>query len=108
MKEVTQDDIKRFADEVVKRFNPERVLLFGSHASENASGESDVDLLVVMNFEGRPHQQAFEIRRNIKRPFPLDLLVRRPSDIERRLRMGDFFFKEILEKGRVLYERSGH
>jgi hypothetical protein len=38
--EVPQDDIKRFADEVVKGFNPERVLLLGSHASENASGKS--------------------------------------------------------------------
>jgi len=62
---------------------------------------------VVMDFEGRPHQQAFEIRRNVKRSFPLDLIVRRSADVERRLRMGDFFLKEIMHKGKILYERTG-
>lgn len=106
MRKVTQDDIRSFVEEVVRRFNPERIILFGSHASGNTSSDSDVDLLVMMDFEGRPHQQAFKIRRSVKRSFPLDLLVRRPADVERRLRMGDFFFKEILHRGKVLYERS--
>ena len=79
----------------------------GSHASKSTTSDSDVDLLVVMDFEGRPHQQAFEIRRAIKRFFPLDLLVRRPADVERRLKMGDFFFKEIMQEGKVLYDRAG-
>ena len=107
MRKATQDDIRSFVEEVVNRFSPERIVLFGSHAAGDTSSESDVDLLVVMGFEGRPHQQAFEIRRSVKRSFPLDLLVRRPSDVERRLSMGDFFIKEILEKGEVLYERAG-
>ena len=107
MKKTTQDDIKSFVEEVVNRFSPERVVLFGSHAAGDPSSKSDVDLLVVMDFEGRPHQQAYEIRRNIKRSFPLDLLVRRPKDVECRLSMGDFFIREILEKGKILYESAG-
>lgn len=107
MQEATQDEIRNFVDEVVQRFNPECIILFGSHASKSTTSDSDVDLLVVMDFEGRPHQQAFEIRRAIKRSFPLDLLVRRPADVERRLKMGDFFFKEIMQEGKVLYERAG-
>ena len=107
MRKVTQDDIRSFVEEIVKRFKPDRILLFGSHASGITNSQSDVDLLVVMDFEGRPHQKAFEIRKSVKRPFPLDLLVRRPADVERRLSMGDFFLKEILEKGKVLYERTG-
>ena len=43
--------------------------------------DSDVDLLVVMEFEGRPQEQAFEIRRALPRSFPLDLLLRRPEEI---------------------------
>ena len=52
-----------------------------------------------MDFEGRPQIQAFNIRKQIKREFPLDLIVRRLSDIDYRLAEGDFFIKEILENG---------
>jgi len=106
MKTVIEDNIKDFVNDVINRFNPERVILFGSHASGNATLDSDVDILVVMDFKSRPHQQAFEIRRTIKRSFPLDLLVRRPADIDRRLRLGDFFIKEIMQEGKVLYEKT--
>lgn len=107
MKKITKNEIRSFADEVVRQFNPECIILFGSHASEDTTLDSDVDLLVIMDFEGRPHQQAFEIRRGIKRSFPLDLLIRRSEDIELRLKMGDLFFTEIMKKGKVLYERTG-
>ena len=106
MKTAIEDNIKDFVDDVINRFNPERVILFGSHASGSATPDSDVDILVVMDFKSRPHQQAFEIRRTIKRSFPLDLLVRRPADIDRRLRLGDFFIKEIMQEGKVLYEKT--
>jgi len=93
MKTVTEDEIKSFVNDIINRFSPERVILFGSHASGDTTPDSDVDILVVMDFKSRPHQQAFEIRRTIKTSFPLDLLVRRPVDIDRRLRLGDFFYK---------------
>jgi len=101
-----QKELQVFIGEIVNQFNPERIILFGSHAYGNAKPDSDIDLLVVMDFEGRPHQKAFEMRRKIKRSFPLDLLVRRPGDIADRIRKGDFFIKEIIHKGKVLYERS--
>ncbi|RZB34205.1 MAG: hypothetical protein SRB2_03598 [Desulfobacteraceae bacterium Eth-SRB2] len=100
-----RDDIKEFVKEVVARFNPEKIILFGSQTSEKTTTDSDVDLLVVMDFRGRAYQKAFEIRKSIKRSFPLDLLVRRPDDIVYRLNQGDFFINEIIHNGRVLYER---
>lgn len=106
MKNNIQDDIKDFANKIAEKFKPERIILFGSHALEMPAPDSDVDLLVIMDFEGRPHQKAFEIRKHIKRSFPLDLLVRRPDEIAYRLRQGDFFLKEITRNGKVLYERT--
>jgi len=102
-----QNEIEKFVHEVAQKFHPEKIILFGSHATKQASHGSDVDLLVIMDFEGRPQVQAFNIRKRINRDFPLDLIVRRPSDIEYRLAEGDFFFKEIIENGKVLYERAG-
>jgi len=99
------NDIKAFADQVAARFNPRRIILFGSHVSGNATSDSDVDILVVMDFKGRPHLKAFEIRKSIKRSFPLDLIVRRPDDVANRLRQGDFFLNDIIQKGKILYER---
>ncbi len=106
MNKATHHDIKRFADEIASQFRPEKIILFGSHATENPSHDSDVDLLVIMDFEGRPHQKAFEIRKRIKRSFPLDLLVRQPADIARRLNQGDLFLNEIMLNGKVLYESA--
>lgn len=100
-----EKDIKRFVTDISRLFRPEKVILFGSHASGKATEGSDVDLLVLMDFRGRATQKAFEIRKKIKRHFPLDLIVRRPEDVSRRISLGDPFFKEIMQNGRVIYER---
>jgi len=57
-----------------------------------------------MPFKGRPAAQATKIRSRIDTPVPLDLLVRTPKQISRRLAMGDFFISEIVERGKVVYE----
>ena len=106
MEEERLTDIQEFADRVAAQFSPERIVLFGSHASGVSVEDSDVDLLIIMDFEGRPHQKAFEIRKSINRAFPLDLLVRKPADVALRIDQGDFFLGDIIRKGRVLYERS--
>ena len=101
---VALDDIQEFADRVARTFHPERIILFGSHARGGTTADSDVDLLVVMPFEGRPWQMAVEIRQRVDRPFPLDLLVRTPEQLRTRLEMGDPFLAEIIREGKVLYE----
>ena len=106
MKEERIDDIQEFANKIAARFSPERIILFGSHASGVPAADSDIDLLLIMDFEGRSHQKAFEIRRSTNREFPLDLLVRRPADVAHRVNQGDFFLNDIIQKGKTLYERS--
>lgn len=96
--------IKGFVDEVVRHFQPERVVLFGSHAYGRPHPDSDVDLLVIMRHKGSGAVQAARIRQRVRSAFPLDLLVRTPREIRQRVRMGDGFIREILEKGQVLHE----
>lgn len=97
--------VERFVGELVRRFEPEQVVLFGSHADGSATADSDVDLLVVMPFEGLGSDQAARIDSALERDFPLDLLVRRPEAVREALEQGDPFMKEIVEKGKVLYAR---
>lgn len=100
-------EIQEYARQIASLFDTERIILFGSYARGNQGAGSDVDLLVLMDFEGMPQDQAYRIRRALPRKFSLDLIVRRPCDVEHRVQMGDFFLKEALEEGRVLHERTG-
>ena len=94
---------QEYAEQIAAHFHPERIILFGSHARNSADEGSDVDLLVLMDFEGSPQEQAYRIRKALPRPFPLDLLVRRPTEAARRIRMGDYFLREVFEQGRTLH-----
>lgn len=96
--------VEAFCEEVVEKFRPEKIILFGSYAYGEPTLDSDIDLLVVLPFEGHPARKAVEILISIDYHFPLDLIVRTPRNIEKRLEMGDFFIQEILHKGRILYE----
>ena len=97
--------IQDLAREIVARFDPERIILFGSHASGTADVESDVDVLVVMQTPVSEAEQAVRICQAIDYHVGLDLLVRTPETLERRLSLGDPFVREILATGRTLYAR---
>ena len=103
---IERNKIQTFVEEVVRQFHPKRVVLFGSHAYGTPNEDSDVDLLVIMPHKDHSAVQAAEIRKSIRAGFPLDLLVRSPQTIRKRLRMKDSFIQEILERGETLYE--GH
>jgi predicted nucleotidyltransferase len=96
--------IQKLCEQIARDFHPEKIILFGSHAYGHAGPDSDVDLLVVMPFKGRPVRQAIKIRSRLDTTMALDLIVRTPKQVSERLAMGDFFIREITEQGRVIYE----
>jgi predicted nucleotidyltransferase len=100
---------RRAIDEVVRQivdeFQPWRIILFGSYGYGRPRPESDVDLLVVMDTALRETEQAVRICQAIEYHFGLDLIVRTPETIARRLALGDPFLKEVVSKGQLLYER---
>ena len=100
----TNREIKQLSEQIAREFQPVKIILFGSHANGKPAWDSDVDLLVVMAFKGRPNRQAVKIRSRIDTTVALDLLVRTPQQVSERLAMGDTFMREILERGKVVYE----
>ena len=96
--------IRRMCHRIAEAFQPEKIILFGSYAYGQPTLESDVDLLVVMPFEGSYFQQASRIRQQLTLALPLDLLVRTPEQVRYRLEIGDSFMREIIESGKVMYE----
>ena len=100
---ITPSQIHQVSNEIARRFQPERIILFGSYAYGTPTEDSDVDLLVIMPYQGRPIAKAIEVRQAVRAGFPMDLLVYTPEYIQKRIAMEDFFIIEITQKGEVLY-----
>src|ERR1043165_1371067 len=103
---VPMKEIKAFSARVAELFKPEKIILFGSYAYGKPTEDSDVDILVVMRHRGAPYLKASEIRMAVPRKFPMDLLVRSPAVLRKRIAWRDFFLKEIVEYGKVLFDST--
>lgn len=97
--------IQDLADRIADEYHPDKVILFGSRAYGTPGPDSDVDLLVILPFEGKSFHKSLEILNYLDVRFPLDLIARRPDDTERRYREGDPLIREALDRGKLLYER---
>lgn len=106
MERISRRTISAFARKVARQFKPHKIILFGSYAYGNPTEDSDVDVLVIMPFEGKSAQKATKILLATDPRFPIDLLVRTPRQIKTRLQLGDFFIREITQKGKVLYKAA--
>jgi predicted nucleotidyltransferase len=97
--------IQHAAEQIAQRFNPRKIILFGSYAYGQPNADSDVDFLILLP-GARVHDRAIAIRNAIDFAFPVDLLVRSPDEFDRRISLGDGFLKEIRDKGKILYEAA--
>lgn len=96
--------IRRFARKLGERFHPERIILFGSYAYGEPHADSNVDLLVVMPAASETNQ-SIRMTLAFEPPFPLDLIVRTPAKLRRRLAEGSSFLQQIVTRGKVVYEK---
>lgn len=101
------DELPEAVARLADRLRPEKIILFGSYAYGRPTPDSDVDLLVILETDASATERYLAVSRLLyPRPFPVDILVRTPEEIEQALDTGDFFVREITTQGRVLYERS--
>jgi predicted nucleotidyltransferase len=101
------DQIRTLANDIASHFDVERIILFGSRARGTAAADSDVDLLVIMRYQGRETDQAVKILTRVNPRFAVDLLVRTPVDTARRYRQYDPLVRDALDNGVVLYAKRG-
>ena len=99
------DEIEAQANIIIKEFDPEKIILFGSYAHGSPTLESDVDLLVIVKTNKSMLRLSAEIALSLDHSFPLNIIVKTPEQIEKRIQNGDFFLENIMNHGRVLYER---
>jgi uncharacterized protein len=103
---VATEGIQNLVDEIARLARPERVILFGSHASGTAYEHSDVDLMIVMDYQGTAIDRAMEIWNAVRPAFPVDLILRRPGELEEEYRLFDPLARAAVDGGRILYERN--
>jgi uncharacterized protein len=98
-------EIQALGDQIARDFHPERIILFGSHASGTAGEHSDVDILVILPFAEKNFRKSLEILNRLNSRLPIDLLARQPDDVDRRYSECDPLIREALDHGRVLYDQ---
>ena len=99
-----EKEIESITIQIVRKYGPEKIILFGSAARGGMGLDSDADFLIIKG--QTPHYGADRIRelsRLIERKIPVDFLVYKPEEFEKRLQMGDPFIKTIVDEGKVLY-----
>lgn len=102
---VSEHEIQEFCDRLVKEFNPDKVILFGSYARGEQREWSDVDIMVVMPFEGRYFKKLTEVRSRTRPAFDLDLKLAAMSDLTARYKEFDPIARDVLDHGKILYDR---
>lgn len=101
---IQEKTIKTISQKIVREFKPEKIILFGSYAWGKPRPDSDLDLFIIKDSTDKRIERARKARSAIWGiGVPVDILVYTPQEIQRRVEKGDFFVKDIITKGKVLY-----
>lgn len=106
-KEILTRELQRIVHLLIERYQPEKIVLFGSLATGNVRETSDIDLLLVKQSEKRPLERILEVMALLEYPrIALDIFVYTPEEVAYLRDEGSPFIEEILCSGRVLYEKN--
>lgn len=101
-----QEKIQKITTKIAETYQPEKVFLFGSYAWGKPTKDSDIDLFVVKDTKESKRERQIKLRRLfLDFDMPADILVYTPKEVEKRIMMGDFFVKNIITKGKILYAK---
>ena len=111
-----QKEIKKITDQIVKKYKPEKIILFGSYAWGKPTEDSDVDLFIVKETRKSMTERMRDVRKLVYRdeyygdkkrfPGPMDIIVYTPAQLKKELELGDFFIEEIIKEGKTMYEQK--
>ena len=106
-KKEVRSTLKSIVERLVSSFDVEKIVLFGSYGSENQTGDSDIDLFVLLNTRKKGIERYAMVSEVLEpRKIPMDIIVKTPAEIKKREGYFDPFIKSIMTKGKVLYEKE--
>ncbi len=106
-RELFEREIERITEKIVREYKPEKIILYGSCARGKITKNSDIDMFLIKKTKKSFGERLREISGLVgDRSVPFEAIVYTPQELERELRLGDFFVEEVLEEGKVLYEKK--
>lgn len=103
---MTRKQLEQIVRTIVEKFDPVRIILFGSHARGEDREDSDLDLFVEMETDRRPPERAIEVSAVFGlRSWPMDVVVYTPAEVELLKNVRGTLLSTIMAEGEVLYER---
>jgi predicted nucleotidyltransferase len=98
-------------DDIVKKiaikFNPDKIILFGSYAAGNPNNDSDIDLLIIKDTDLPRHKRSFDIHKSlIGSMIPMDILVYTTKEFEQEKKEKSSFLHSVIKTSKILYERG--
>lgn len=98
-----QDQIESITKQLIQKYQPEKIILFGSAAMGSMTRDSDLDFFVIKDDKKDRCHRMVEVSRLIDKDIAADFIIYTPQEFSERLRMGDPFIKSVLSEGKVLY-----
>ena len=98
-----QSQIDSITRQLIHKYQPEKIILFGSAAAGSTNPDSDLDFFIVKDDKKSAHERMVEVYRLVDKDIAADFLVYTPTELATRVKMGDPFIKLVLSEGKVLY-----
>lgn len=99
--------LSKITNQIVKNYQPDRVVLFGSLASRKIEEANDIDLFLVKKTRLKRHiDRVRKVREFLPSEIPIDLIIYTPQEVQKALEIGSYFIEDILKEGKILYEAS--
>ena len=103
---IGSDKIADIIAKIISGYHPEKIILFGSYAIGKATENSDLDLMVIKDTDVPRPQRTFQVRKMLYGAMiPIDLIVYTPDEIAEDIDNKFSFVSEVLNTGKILYER---
>lgn len=98
-----QGQIDSITKQLIQKYKPEKIILFGSAITGSMTPDSDLDFFIVKNDQKPKHDRMVEVYRLVDKDIAADFIIYTPQELSERLRLGDPFVKSIVSEGKVLY-----
>lgn len=97
--------IRLSVEQIKKQYKPQKIILFGSAATGEPKEGSDIDIFIIKDTDKRALARVDEVMDFIDPDIPVELHIYTQKEVDERLKLGDFFIRDILQNGKVLYEK---
>ena len=99
-------ELERWLPLLIEHERPDKIIVFGSYSTGQVREWSDLDMVIVKETEARFLDRSRQVLLLLKPKVGLDVLVYTPQEFEQLSRERAFVRREIVDKGKVIYERD--